>query len=479
MKQYMTSFSESRPLLEISKSLTSINKIQHLKIFGFRIILNPSVSLTNFICLLFLSAFLNYIVVPINMLQFPLLGIVYYQHHSQRDDITAISQIFELFTCLFMSQIYGKLCDTYGRRPFIAYGMILICLATSIISHLPSVNPYFFFIRFLYINGYTSLIIVPLLADYIDQRTQGVVASLINITGNLGAFLSISSVQKSELFYSISSILTSFGLRSLVIGFAIILGLKEGTEEQTSHVEKERVSMHTINYSSLEFTTSHQGSESPFEGSLREEEQEEETIMIKKEAPPMIDHKLCVAFILGFIGTAQSCLLGFSLIKFVINVTGNEGATSHSYELANLSVFTGIFSSIIYGFFADFLPKWKLSLATISFSVIAEIILIRIGDPYCNLAHFSMVLFGLASSGYNILNIQLISRHSPPSYRAAINAFNTIVCTLGAGSINIVGLYLSRFSHLVPFYMHLIFSTIGVIVIIYLYVKEREIILQL
>jgi MFS family permease len=66
----------------------------------------------------------------------------------------------------------GIICDKYGRKYTLFYGICVISISLALMPLSTSIYPMYLVFRILYAHGGITISIVPLLADYVTNMTK-------------------------------------------------------------------------------------------------------------------------------------------------------------------------------------------------------------------------------------------------------------------------------------------------------------------
>lgn len=91
--------------------------------------------------------------------------------------------------------LVGSFHDLFGRRIMILTGYLFICFGLFLYPYSGSVYPWLFLVRLCLAQGFTHLIINPLVNDYVTDATKGVATAYGAVAGGAGAIFSMLFLQ--------------------------------------------------------------------------------------------------------------------------------------------------------------------------------------------------------------------------------------------------------------------------------------------
>jgi len=456
----------NQPLL-FAKSSSSDLKEQ-IRIFNGQILLNPAISRTNFFCYLLFTTYLGLILLPVGLLQASVLGVVYKLDTDEQASVTSAVQLIQLVLQLLIAPWIGLVCDKYGRKILVCSGLTVLCLTVFLTPNFPSPYPYYIINQCLQGISCTALIIPPLLADYIDKSTHGRMAGLSGVLVNTGAFFmtSLSTAQDTEenlrkKFFYLAIIASSLAL-------VVMLGLKGGSYHHDLIQKKKSLP---------DYTSLNEDSESvTIQPDVPSKSEAQPGLMagIQEAKNPWI----FTGYVINFLMMSSVGLTSFALVTYVIFLTEDKAKANLAYALVSKFQLSATICSAFFGFFSDKLNKFKLIIFTVLCSITSIILLILIKSPTEPMAYISMVFFGVASSGFLTFSNQLLNRYASPHVRGSVLAFGGMVALVAGASINILGVYLLHWNVRTPFFMYSGYSVIGLIILVILYIRKKDILNQ-
>ena len=441
--------------------------VQHrqVSLFNGQIILNPSISKLNFFSFIAFQIVLSLILIPVALFQVPLLGSYYKLSLDELKTLTSILNLVNLILKIFLAAAFGKLCDSFGRKPMIVVGIIGLSISVLLMPHLPSVYPFYIFLAIFLDLAALSLGIAPLLADYIDYETKGRAAGAFATLGFFTAFASTYMNKNIDLNADLTSRFHLCGALTLVCGLLIaVFGLKGGLyhkeTDKKAEEAKRKLALEETNNSPLIVQKEEEEIKSGFQAGLHE----------AKNNPWILTGYIC-----AFIAAAHSGISGFVLITYMTYLGGGNDGTNEAYALTNIQLLVAAFASLFFGFYADKYNKFKLIVILQTCTLLHTLCLVFTPSPHHILSYLAMFWAGIAAAGFSTITTQVLSKYPSPKHRASVGAVGSIFTVLGGSIISIIGVFLSGFNPRMPFYMYLVFGMLGSFVLFSLYAKKRKV----
>ena len=430
-----------------------------------QIILNPSITKLNFFCFMLFNIYLGLILTPVDLLQASVLGIVYKLDTDHQSYVTTIVQFSQLVLQLLTAPLVGYICDKYGRRIPICSGLVFLCCTIFFTTNFPNPYPYYIINQCLQSISYTALGIPPLLADYVDSSTHGRMSGLISVLVSSGSFLItlLNSMQQD----TVSNLHKKFffiGALALGLAFLIIPGIKGGTYYKNIPQSSESQESASFNEETTEQNAAQTEVQLP---------EPEPGLMagLKEVKNPWI----FAGYIVNFLLTSSGGLTGFILVTYVIHLTQDVSKANLAYVLVDIVLLSSIINSIFFGYVADKFNKFRLIIFIIVCSIISASLLTFIKSPTEPLAYISMVLFGVATSGYMVFSGQLLNKYPSPKFRGSVLAVGGMISLGGTATVNILGVYLLHWNVLYPFFICLGSSVVALLILVILYICKKDI----
>ena len=200
-----------------------------ISLFKGQVILNPTITKVNFYTFILWSLFGTSVLLPIHLLQSPLLLEVYHMSLADQASLSSALSICNIVLHIFLGPILGVLCDRTGRKPFLVIGVSIMCIGTLFLPNLPDpLVPYWIGVHLIQFVGIICMTSVPLLADYIDYETKGRVAGIMGVISYIGNFFATWLNASTDFKKDIKLRFYQFGIAGLVFGILLSFGLKGG-----------------------------------------------------------------------------------------------------------------------------------------------------------------------------------------------------------------------------------------------------------
>lgn len=78
----------------------------------------------------------------------------------------------DIATKVIVAPLAGVFCDRHGRRRTLFIGILLVSLAMLIMPFCSEVYPTYLVLRMFYAAGVITIVVVPLIADYIQDESK-------------------------------------------------------------------------------------------------------------------------------------------------------------------------------------------------------------------------------------------------------------------------------------------------------------------
>ena len=448
-----------------------------VELFKGQVILNPTISKKNFYAFLLFGGYIGIIFLPLNLLQTPLLRQNYHLTDEERANVTYIANIFQLVFKVMLAPICASMCDKFGRRAMITFGVLCLTLSAFLFPFVPEIYPYYIMVLFLMDMGLSSVMCAPLLADYSDYETKGRVAGILTVIGYIASSVSTFASGQMDLKSDLSPKFFAIGGLALVLGLGVASGLKGGLYHKNLMYDKKAEKAKRRITKTLQI-----------ENSLSEDVVESlEPIPYEKHVKPGLmaglreakNPWILTGYICDFISMQGNALFGYILITFVTKMTGEDKDESQAISLNNKHMIVGFLTAAFIGFYADKYNKFKIVMFILLSSMVGVLLLVITPSPFHVIAYISMVFLGISSAGFRTIISQLLGKYASPKYRASVVGVGHIFSIVGASTSNILGVYLSKKDPYVPFFMNLGCSVIGLFVLTWLYMSKKNILNRL
>ncbi len=466
--------SDCESLLHSESRKSQVDDSSQVRLFNGAIILNPTISKTNFLAFLIFSSFIGLIHLPINLLQSPLLR---FKYEFQTEDIVELSSLVNgvhFILKLFTASLFAYLADNCGRRIVATIGVIFLSCSALILPRLPAseIDILYFIIQMFIQLGLLALQSVPLLADYVDYETKGRAAGIVTVITFVATSLSTFFASNVDLKVGLPTDFQIIGVMGLFLGLISLQGLKGGMYHKDQLVDRKAEGANRrITRALLDNGATFRS----LEPLLHPDYKPGFLAGIKQANNPWI----LAGYIIAFLSMQKNVLFSFILSNYVNTVTGSSVNGIQAYRLNNIHMITGIFSAIFFGFYADKYNKFKVIICIITTSMIGFILLLIAPSPFEWMAYVSMVVLGIDAAGFVIFTSQLLSKYPNPKYRASVIATGAVFQTIGTSVSNTIGVFLTQYSAEIPFYMYLGTAFISLLSLAILYRSKYEIISRL
>lgn len=447
-----------------------------VKLFNSQVILNPYISKINFAAFLLYSFYVGTILLPLNALQEPLLTHIYNLTAPEAADANSLFQLTQIGGQVLLAPVFGFLCDKYGRKIFIILGVITLTISIALLPNLPHLYPFFYLIQLLQGIGVLAINISPFLADYIDSKTKGKVAGIVTVCNFLGAATATLINQFADLNNNLRQTYYKLGGLDLAIGIIIIFGLKGGLYFKNSSASQ----AHKIDKEITNFESDTPHSRVVINDDVSNlnviQKKTEEGMSLKDGIKAAQNPWILAGYISYFLGLEFINLMGYPMVTYVKGLTADdEQATNQASALATVGLAVGVLSSFFAGILADKFNKFKILVFAVLNSFIGITLVVVLKNPFSFATYIAMVSFGMSAGTFITLATQFLGKYADPKYRASVSSLGAICALIGGVMTNILGVYLSKFNFLYPFFIYAGFAFIGLVLLIILYSYKKNI----
>jgi len=457
---------------------------KQIALFKNQIILNPSISIINYISFNLCSLLIIFLYVSVDILQPILLSDPKYYNVSAEDLPTVNSTIlvWDMLIKIVLAPFYGIFCDKIGRKPVAFIGLTSMCIGLLLLPFVGqgSVFPNFIFARAIFANGAIACIIVPLLADYVDYETKGRASGILVVLAGCGALLSSSYCLSLTQSMTIGQRYVILAVGSWVIGCIIIAGLKGGKYHKELNDPKAEIAQQSLL------------SASQFDGSV---DNKQRSLLPDRESTKTPAKKgfmknlsigfeqaknpwVCLGYIMSFLSRGETGVLTFSLVIwckyfFPSDPHSQMMAEVQSYILSGIAYTVLMVTALFFGFIGDKFSKFKTLIVVYASTAIGIVLLVASSGPKDTLAYISMIFIGLGVAGYQTFSLQFVNKYADMRYRGSVNAVSSLFGVVGLIIISILGGYLMGININACFYMFLGFSMVALLFTSILYTKSE------
>lgn len=449
-----------------------------------QIILNPTISLLNFISFNLYYLIVIFAYVSVDTLQPSLLTDPSYYNISD-DDLTRVNStilVWDMAIKVILAPFYGFLCEKIGRKPVVFIGITSMCLGIGLFPFIGNgtVFPLFVVARALYANGAIACIVVPLLADYVDYETKGRAAGLLVVLAGLGAVLSSSYCLSLTTNISMGNRYVYLAVGIWIVGILVALGLKGGKYHRNLYYDAKAEQAKQTLASSTDIEDSvGVNSQSLTNGDAIG--LPEEKGLLKNFTQGIHQGKnpwILLGYIISFLSRGDTGILSFTLVIWSKNYypsdqSDQNDAENQAYMLSGISYVVLLLTALFFGFFSDKYSKFKLIVVTHVSTIIGLILLVLCSGPNDGLAYISMFFIGIGIAGYELFSLQLVNKYSNTKLRGSVNAMSSLLGVIGLVIISIGGGYLMGVDINASFYMFLGFAALALVISVFLYRKSE------
>lgn len=450
-----------------------------------QIILNPTISLLNFIAFNLYYLVIIFAYVSVDTLQPSLLSDPDYYTIDPMDitNINSTILLWDMGVKVLMAPFYGFLCDRIGRKPVVFIGLTSMAIGIALCPYIGNgtVFPLFVIARAIYANGAIACIVVPLLADYVDYETKGRAAGLLVILAGLGAVFSSIYCLSLTGTITMGQQYVYLAIAVWVVGVIVALGLKGGPYHKNLYYDpKAEQAMQNLTNSSTRLQDSIAVNSHPLTESDASDVPEEKGLF-KNFVQGIHQAKnewILIGYIISFLSRGDTGVLSFTMVIWASvyyppDPTDQTDAANQAYMLSGIAYVVLLLTALFFGFFSDKYSKFKLLVVVYVSTIIGMVLLIVSGGPTNALAYVSMVFVGIGVAGYELFSLQLVQKYSNTKVRGSVNAMSSLIGVIGLVVISIGGGYLMGTDINASFYMFLGFSALALIISLFLYRKSE------
>jgi len=302
--------------------------------------------------------------------------------------------------------IYGPLIDSKGREFVFRIAIVLVSISYFLVPILnKSLFPGYFLAKSLYSSGIIGLQMLPLAADYVDNRTKGIMAAMnfgiAFLGGGVGALalkvITWSGAGPKGIYWTLSIMI-------LVLGMIIRTGIKKGN----TYYKKD-----------------------PSGSNGETDEIKDKWNQVKKafKEVPWVS----ISVIFGILGNSDFYLLTTGLVIWIKSlIPANEDPITIS---ANYQVIFAVMSFILtawVGFKIDKVPHMKLILPILTIATLGFIFIPFVDSAYSPFLYIFFVIEGASLPGVLVYSAYLSYRYYPPEIRGTLSGIANAICFFGA-----------------------------------------------
>jgi len=420
------------------------NKGPKTVVFG-KIMLNEDISKANFYTSWVFVAYLGFIMISSSTLEPEYISKILNVQNKDLGKITAELYLGDYMVRLLFALVYGIMIDYFGRRFVMTIGILITSLGYFLIPVIGTkLFPHYFLAKSIFSIGIISLQMLPFAADYVHNKTKGIMTGLTFGVGFCGGAIA-AGIIKLLLFLGCSYrlIYWIFALIILVVGYLLWPGIKGGN--QYYKIEKSEIDIEVS-----EQTTRWQ-----------------EIKMAFQKIP-----WITISLIFGILGNTDLYIMTTGLIiwlKALVPADQDPTIIATNYQ----AIFFGI-SFIVTAILAlkvDKIPHMKVIFPILIVSTLGFITIPFIKGAYSVLFFVFFLLEGLSLPGILVYSTYLSARYNPPRIRGTISGISNIFGFIGAILILSLGGYLrDHWRNDASFLIYWMLLGLTLILVVFLYI---------
>jgi len=398
-----------------SKLYSRKNSGPRTVVFG-KILLNEDISPANFYTSWIFVAYLGFIMISSSSLEPEYISKILHVQNKDLGKATAELYLCDYMVRLLFALIYGIMIDFFGRRFVMTIGVLITSLGYFLIPLLgTSLFPRYYLAKSVFSIGIISLQMLPFAADYVHNKTKGIMTGLTFGVGFCGGAIA-AGVIKLLLFLGCSYklIYWIFALIILVVGYLLWPGIKGGN--QYYKIERSEIDIE-----------------------VSEEATRWQEVKLAYKKIPWIT----IALIFGVLGNTDLYIMTTGLIiwlKALVPAGEDPTLIATNYQ----AIFFGI-SFIVTATLAlkvDKIPHMKVIFPILVVSTLGFITVPFIRSAHSALFYVFFLLEGLSLPGILVYSTYLSARYTPPRIRGTVSGISNIFGFIGAILILSLGGYL-------------------------------------
>ena len=387
------------------------------KVLKGKILLNEGISPRNFYSSLLYVLFLGIITITYTTLEPQYIGKRFYIEQENMGKTTSWLYLIDYSIRLCFALLYGPMIDRYGRKPILTIGVILVSLSYFLV---PVLNQSLFLgylsAKSLFSCGIIALQMIPFAADYVDDSTKGIMASLnfsiAFVGGGIGAVI-LKSLAYFEV--GIQETYWTFGAIVFIMGFLISTGVKKGNKYYRLR------ELEAANSEITDSTTKWSEVRKAF-----------------RENPWIL-----ISIIFGVLGNTDFYILTTGLVIWVKSlIPADQDPISITASLQVIFALLSVVVTGILGFKIDKVPHMRIILPILVIAIIGFIFVPFIGSVENPLLYIFFAIEGASLPGVLVYSAYLSYRYNPPGIRGTLSGISNGIGFLGAIVILCLGGYL-------------------------------------
>ena len=434
---------------EIEDEIENINLPSKLKVLGGLVTLAPEISRTNYYCMILNSILRGYLIYQTDQLQAFLFinpdG--YNMSSSNAAKAYTFTTIFDFIIQTILTPWYASRIDKYGRQIMLRIGYIIAGLSYFL---LPIVNwggiftnffPFYFMMRFFYLNAEAILPCLPLGADYLDESTLGR-ALAINATGTVGgALLATIIFEFVHTHINVDYMYYIYGGFIAVLGYLLSFGIKGG-----AYYYRKKAKINAGDQASAKSVL---------------------TILFESlRNQPWIIVSYLIAPMVGYYASVSSQTLIY-FVDFYYPDNNLEAQTISSLDIM-IAQIVNVSICLFFGLAIDRFKTIKVVLFICFCGLFGFLMTLGIWDPDNLYAFITMGIIGLSSAGSLISCDYVGFKYFPSNIRGLLSGFTVIFFESGAIFASLSA-YLMSATKFLPFIVACVLFSLIIIAIMLLY----------
>lgn len=454
---------------------------KQVTLFKNQVILNPTISLINYISFNLYYLVIIFAYVSVDVLQPVLLSSKDYYNVTDLTTVNSTITVWDMLVKISLAPLYGFMCDRVGRRIVVFIGIISMSAGILLLPFIGGgvVFPYYVFARALYANGAIACIVVPLLADYVDYETKGRASSILVVLSGLGAVFSSSFCTSMTANISVGQRYIYLAAIVFFAGMLVGFGLKGGKYHKKLYYDAKAEQARQ----ELVGTSTHDSSHILQQNLLENDEQEDPKkkgflYNLKTGIQQAQNPWIALGYIVSFLSRGDTGILTYALVIwskhfYASDDDSQKKGETQAYILSGVAYTVLLCTALFFGFVGDRYSKFKSLMVIYVCTVIGLILLIFCKGPTDVMAFVSMAFIGIGVAGYSTFSLQLVNKYANTKFRGSVNAMSSLLGVIGLVAISIGGGYLQGVDINAAFYMFMGFSALALIATSCLYIKSK------
>ncbi|KAL4484746.1 hypothetical protein ABPG74_019923 [Tetrahymena malaccensis] len=420
--------------------------LNQISILWNHILLQEGITLKNYLGLLLHYFLLAFIFVTAESLQPMLIQQEFNIEKKDQGSQNANLLLADIITKIIFAPIMGIVCDKFGRRVTLFYGICIVTLALCLMPLSNNIYPTYLLIRILYAHGAITISIIPLLADYVTNATKGKGAAVNVILASLGAVASVEIINNGlQNSMNVKGIYWLISSCYFVIGALMCYLIKSGVyyvDKEKSVVEKR--------------------------GFIQ---------MIKVGVRSAKNPWILIGYVTNFLARGDSILLTLFLVLWSNHyIEDYDEANIKAATLSGISYTVILVFSIFYGIFLEKTSKYLTHLIMFVLTMLGCFMMIgATSGPNNWYSYLTICILGSGMSGLYTSSQYLINKYSEANHRGYITGLASLVSVLGIFICAVIGGYLfDHWTIIAPFILFGIMSSIGIVILVIVWIFEKK-----